>query len=185
MSEKIEKVTLDELLKELVGCLNKFKTPTFSNKDLEKKGISTSFQNLPCTINLKLNTRDWTKSSTTLVKSEFKHLLTSRESVSDKCASDKTNCNETYLTYVEIGVEQTTVTFWRRFRGSWFVRSLCIGILVCVVWLICSVAVGLILPHSEMIVEKKWMYDDGTNSVQRSSLLIRVKKGTIDVEKAN
>lgn len=88
-------LSFSDVLKEVVECLNQFKTPTLDKALLEQKGITTDLQNLPCTFNLVLKN----KKETTRIQSCMKHILTER------ITTDQGRTDEKYLTYVEVGIE--------------------------------------------------------------------------------
>lgn len=92
-------ILFSDALKEVVECLNQFKTPTLDKAQLEQKGITTDLQNLPCTFNLVLKN----KKETTRIQSCMKHILTERITTDQGNGSSRTD--EKYLTYVEVGIE--------------------------------------------------------------------------------
>lgn len=94
--------SFSDVLKEVVECLNQFKTPTLDKALLEQKGITTDLQNLPCTFNLVLKN----KKETTRIQSCMKHILTER------ITTDQGRTDEKYLTYVEVGIEHEDEKPW-------------------------------------------------------------------------
>lgn len=92
-------LSFSDVLKEIVECLNQFKTPTLDKALLEQKGITTDLQNLPCTFNLVLKN----KKKTTRIQSCMKHILTERITTDQGNVTNRTD--EKYLTYVEVGIE--------------------------------------------------------------------------------
>lgn len=121
-------LSFSDVLKEVVECLNQFKTPTLDKELLEQKGITTDLQNLPCTFNLVLKN----KKETTRVQSCLKHILTERITTDQGNGSNRTD--EKYLTYVEVGIEHVAEKPWYagwsdffKIVGGLSVVVLCIG----------------------------------------------------------
>lgn len=106
-----KRVTLSEFFEGVTENLNKLKEPVFSKEELERHGITSSFQNFPCVFDICCTKEGWVKHETTRIKSSLKHILTSKCFLNDKelVAPNK----EMYLTYVEIGIEyHTTSSCW-------------------------------------------------------------------------
>lgn len=125
-------LSFSDVLKEVVECLNQFKTPTLDKAPLEQKGITTDLQNLPCTFNLVLKN----KKETTRIQSCMKHILTER------ITTDQGRTDEKYLTYVEVGIEHEDEKSWCdglsyffKIDGRLIVVVLCIAFIVLLGWL--------------------------------------------------
>lgn len=125
-------LSFSDVLKEVVECLNQFKTPTLDKALLEQKGIATDLQNLPCTFNLVQKN----KKETTRVQSCLKHILTER------ITTDQGRTDEKYLTYVEVGIEHEDEKPWCDGWSYFFkivdrliVVVLCIAFIVLLGWL--------------------------------------------------
>lgn len=110
MGGKSEGITLSEFLKEMTESLNRLKEPAFSKEELEKRGITSSFQNFPCTFDICHTKEGWRGHETTRIKSSLKHILTSKCSSHDKELVAQNE--ETYLTYVEVEIEHHTASSW-------------------------------------------------------------------------
>ena len=121
-------LSFSDVLKEVVECLNQFKTPTLDKALLEQKGITTDLQNLPCTFNLVLKN----KKETTRIQSCMKHILTERITTNQGNASNR--IDEKYLTYVEVGIEHEDEKFFK-IVGRLIVVVLCIAFIVLLGWL--------------------------------------------------
>lgn len=124
-TEETEKgeISLSKLLEGVVSSLNQLKEPLFSQKELNEKGITSSFQNLPCTFNIRLETNDASETAITSVKSELKRTRVA--------ATTHENCTVSsdeprYLTYVEIGIEHSKTSLGNSFWDSRWVRGLSI-----------------------------------------------------------
>ena len=98
-----KRVTLSEFFEGVTENLNKLKEPVFSKEELERRGITSSFQNFPCVFDICCTKEGWVKHETTRIKSSLKHILTSKCFLNDKelVAPNK----EMYLTYAEVGIE--------------------------------------------------------------------------------
>ena len=110
MGGKSEGITLSEFLKEMTESLNKLKEPAFSKEELESCGITSSFQDFPCTFDICRTKESLCGRETTRIKSSLKHILTSRCSSHDKELVAQNE--ETYLTYVEVEIEHHTASSW-------------------------------------------------------------------------
>ena len=121
-------LSFSDVLKEVVECLNQFKTPTLDKAPLEQKGITTDLQNLPCTFNLVLKN----KKETTRVQSCMKHILTER------ITTDQGRTDEKYLTYVEVGIEHEDEKAW---YDGW------LDILAVIGWLTVVLCIAFTLFH--------------------------------------
>ncbi len=131
MADDREGVTLSELLKGVTESLSRLKEPSFSKEDLENKGIMTSFQNLPCTVDICYTKDDGKNEETTRIRSEFKHILkkrfTSRVRGGNACSGEK------YLTYVDVGIEHCVKPsklgiWWKKAGGVALVVLVLVGV---------------------------------------------------------
>lgn len=122
-------ITFSKLLEGVVSSLNQFKEPLFTKKELEKKGITSLFRNLPCTLNIRLETNDALETVVTSIRSELKH---TRVETSTPESGDASRTEPKYLTYVEVGIEHSKTSLGKAFWESRLVRSLSIIAMVLV-----------------------------------------------------
>lgn len=164
MADDHEGITLSELLKGVTGSLNRLKEPLFSKEDLENKGIVTSFQNLPCTVDICYTKEGWFENKTTRIKSSLKQILTGVRS----SQVDATN-RESYLTYVEVSVEHHVIPSKSQGWVKRIVRMILIGVVV-----LAAVGGGSYL-IKRCVAQKNGMVNscftvrqfDGTNQVKK------------------
>lgn len=115
--EKI--VALSKLLGNLLGGIKQLKEFSLSKEELEEVGIASSFQDLPCTFDIRLTREADTDVETTRIRRELKHILiSSRVQGGEACSGEK--C----LTYVDVGIEhcvkpsKKVSTFWKVVRWT-------------------------------------------------------------------
>lgn len=122
--------TVDDLLRNVVGALNGLR---FSTHDLESRDVVSCSRSLPCVVNIKLSKDRFWSSSSTLVRSEIKHILTGRRCFPNKADMDKPYSEDSYLTYVEVGIKQTTTTAINSLLKSWVFQAVVVSVSV---WLL-------------------------------------------------
>ena len=158
-----KRVTLSEFFKGVTENLNKLKEPVFSKEELERRGITSSFQNFPCVFDICRTKEGWFKHETTRIKSSLKHILTSKCSSQDK----ELAVQETYLTYVDVGIEHYEKL------AKWLSV---IGKIVC--WVLAVVVVLLVSVGTVALVNK---FSSSKQSVEISQSVVRLLNGTTNL----
>lgn len=164
-------IPFSKFLEEIIASLNQLKEPSFAKGELEEKGITSSFQNLPCTFRISLTRRSALGTTTTCVCSELQHILTERIMK----VNEKTT-NEKYLTYVKVGIDHNKSSSMSVFWGSRIVRLLCV-ILIVLLTLGGSLCVVRLFTRQKNRVEMKSVLQsfDGTNLIQKCEIGIKQK----------
>lgn len=169
MSDANKNIPFSKFLEGIVASLNQLKEPSFAKGDLEEKGITSSFQNLPCTFNISLTRRSALGTTTTCMRSELQHILT------EKTMSEKAT-NEKYLTYVKVGIDHNESFLMNVFLESRIVRLFCV-ILIVLLILGGSLCVVQLFTRQKNRVEMKSVLQsfDGTNLIQKCEIGIKQK----------
>ena len=164
-------IPFSNFLEEIIASLNQLKEPSFAKGELEEKGITSSFQNLPCTFNISLTKRSVLGTTTTCMRSELQHILTEKTmNVNEKAT------NEKYLTYVKVGIDHNKSSSMSVFLESRIVRLFCV-ILIVLLILGGSLCVVQLFTRQKNRVEMKSVLQsfDGTNLIQKCEIGIKQK----------
>lgn len=169
-------VALSELIDGMIESLKQLKNSSFSNEDLKKLGIASSFQDLPCTFDICLTKETGTNEETTRIRRELKHIL--KKKFSSQGRGGKVCSGEKYLTYVDVGIEhyekpaKWVSTFWKAVR--WVLAA--VIMLLAVVGVV-SFANRLSPPRQKTEISNNVVRQfDGTNLTQKVEMSFKCEE---------
>lgn len=135
-----DRITLSRLLERLVASLNQLKEPSFSLKELNERGVTTSFQDFPCLFDLRHESQSASGTVVTHIRSGLKQIPVDRVSVPCCGVSPAVKEGGRCLTCLEVSMEHSKTSAWKAFWGSQAVRALVVVATAalsgyCCVWL--------------------------------------------------
>ena len=165
-------VTLAELIDGMIESLKQLKNSSFSNADLKKLGIASSFQDLPCIFDICLTKETDTNEETTRIRRELKHIL--KKKFLSQVRGGKVCSGEKYLTYVDVGIEHC-VKPSKRVAGWKNTGVVALGVIVALLALVgvVSFANWLSPPRQKTEISNSVVRRfDGTNLTQKAEISV-------------